>query len=77
MIHFPIEKKREFNKNTGLLDIVIKSPCPYGERDLQTDNCYDGSGLNKCPYFIKYDWVNYNGHIVCNHPEKKIQGELF
>ena len=54
--------------------------CPFGERDLQNDVCYSGSGHNRCPYFIRYEWCNeHNGHIACKHPpvQKYRQLELF
>ena len=52
--------------------------CPFGERDLQNDECYNG--VNKCPFFIRYEWCNeHNACIACNHPPvpKAVQLELF
>lgn len=41
-----------YDKNTGRR---IQEQCPFGERDLKTDECYSGMGKNRCPYFIKYE----------------------
>ena len=52
--------------------------CPFGERDLQTDECYSGGGHNRCPYFIRYEWCNeHNGCIACKHPPIDRQLNLF
>lgn len=54
--------------------------CPFNERDLTYghNECYSGSGKNRCPYFVKYDWDKHFGHIECTHPqiEKYHQGEF-
>ena len=71
MTHFKPELKREYNPETKLWDKVTYHPCPFGERDLQNDECYSGSGKNRCPYFVKYDWEQYNGEVICKHPPKK------
>ena len=54
--------------------------CPFGERDLQNDECYSGNGRNRSPYFIRYDWSDeHSGYIACNHPPKPkyVQLSLF
>lgn len=54
--------------------------CPFGERDLQNDECYSGGGHNRCPYFIRYEWCNeHDGCVACTHPPKPkaVQLELF
>ena len=71
MDFIPIELDRKYNPKTGRCDIVTYSPCPYGERDLQKDECYSGNGKNRCPYFVRYDWEKHPGCIACNHPPKK------
>ena len=44
------------------------TPCPFGVRDLTSDECYSGSGRNRCPHFVRYE----NGDtIVCGHPPKQ------
>ena len=73
MDFIPIEVagSRKYNPVTKLYDDVKYTPCPYGERDLQKDECYSGNGKNRCPYFVRYDWENHPGCIACNHPPKK------
>ncbi len=54
--------------------------CPFGERDLQNDECYSGNGRNRCPFFIRYDWSEeHSGCVACNHPPKPkyVQLSLF
>lgn len=54
--------------------------CPFGERDLLNDECYSGNGVNRCKYFVRYDWNKHSGCVACSHPvpEKKcVQLELF
>jgi hypothetical protein len=52
--------------------------CPFHERDLTRghDECYSGSGANRCPYFVRYDWSEHPGCIACTHPPVT-QLELF
>lgn len=78
MTHFKTELKREYNEETKCYDKVTYHQCPFNERDLQNDKCYNGNGHNRCKYFVRYDWGKYYGEVICNHPEvKAIQGELF
>lgn len=42
-----------------------KTRCPFGVRDLTKDECYSGNGQNRCKYFVRYDWGEHAGHIVC------------
>lgn len=53
--------------------------CPFGERDLSYghNECYSGSGKNRCPYFVKYDWNTHQGCIECTHPTEKIPADRF
>lgn len=53
--------------------------CPFGVRDLSSDECYSGSGRNRCKFFVRYDWEKFYGCIICNHTkeETKLQLELF
>ena len=54
--------------------------CPFGERDLNNDVCYSGNGVNRCKYFIRYDWSEeHSGCIACSHPPiaKCVQLSLF
>ena len=39
--------------------------CPFGVRDLTQDECYSGNGKNRCKYFVRYDWGEHSGCIVC------------
>lgn len=51
-----------------------KTPCPFSVRDLSCDECYSGSGCNRCKYFVRYD----DGiDVICNHPPKQEQLPLF
>lgn len=75
MTHFQYELKREYNPKTKCWDIVTYHPCPFGERDLQNDECYSGNGQNRCPFFVRYDWEKYKGHVICNHPPKKTKSQ--
>ena len=70
-------RKTEDLKN--LKNLYPDGQCPFGIRDLNNDECYSGNGKNRCKYFVRYDWENFYGCIVCNHPEKKKieQLELF
>lgn len=72
----PVEISRKYNPKTNLCDIVEYSQCPFGIRDLQNDNCYDGNGKNKCQYFVRYDFTSGTVCVVCNH-KKVEQLELF
>lgn len=68
MEFIPIEKSRKYNPVSKCWDDVEYTPCPFGERDLQTDECYSGNGKNRCPYFVRYDWETHPGCIACKHP---------
>lgn len=56
--------------------------CPFKVRDLVNDECYSGSGQNRCEWFVKYDWEHHHGCIACNHPvdvqknENNLDGQL-
>ena len=69
--------KREYNPETERWDKVTYAPCPFGVRDLQNDECYSGNGVNRCKYFVRYDWEKHEGCIACSHPEKENQLTLF
>lgn len=69
--------KREYNPETERWDKVTYAPCPFGVRDLQNDECYSGNGVNRCKYFVRYDWGEHEGCIACSHPEKENQLTLF
>lgn len=60
---------------TGFLHME-KSQCPFGVRDLTRDECYSGSGRNRCPHFVRYDWEQHPGCIACNHPPVDPQREF-
>ena len=59
--------------------------CPFGERDLRTDECYSGMGKNRCPYFVKYEHLfsdetpdgRCQSYIVCTNKHKDTQLTLF
>lgn len=69
--------KREYDPETEMWDKVTYAPCPFGVRDLQNDECYSGNGVNRCKWFVRYDWENHAGCIACSHPEKENQLTLF
>ncbi len=66
MTFIPIEISRKYNPATGFNDDVTYTPCPFGVRDLQNDECYSGNGTNRCKYFVRYDWDKHKGCIACN-----------
>ena len=50
-----------------------RNQCPFGERDLKHDRCYDGNGKNRCPFFQRY----IDGKIIkCKHKPKELQLEF-
>lgn len=50
-----------------------KTVCPFGVRDLSKDECYSGSGLNRCSYFVRYVWGDpvHNQTIECTCDKAK------
>lgn len=54
-----------------------KRICPFGERDLDNDECYSGGGRNRCKYFIRYDWDEHSGCVACTHPPINNEPTLF
>lgn len=41
--------------------------CPFKVRDLSTDVCYSGNGVNKCKFFVRYEWcTEHDGTIKCS-----------
>lgn len=52
---------------------VQKHKCPYGYRDLNNDECYSGNGVNRCKYFVKYDWEKHYGLVACTHPINNVE----
>lgn len=50
MTFIPIEVSRKYNPATDMYDDVTYTPCPFGVRDLQNDECYSGNGKNRCKY---------------------------
>ncbi|MBQ3836173.1 MAG: hypothetical protein II814_03490 [Treponema sp.] len=78
MTYIPIDKPGAPNIQdpaTGLWH-TERSQCPFGVRDLTSDECYSGSGRNRCPYFVRYDWEQHAGCIACNHPPVEQQREF-
>lgn len=59
------EAAREYNPETDMWDAVTYTPCPFGVRDLQHDECYSGNGNNRCKYFKRYDFEKKYTRIVC------------
>lgn len=61
-----------------------KLQCPFGIRDLSPvdperpygvahDRCYNGNGVNKCKYFVKYDFEGDNSPcIICTCDKPKV-----
>lgn len=58
---------RRYNQKTGLWDDVKYSPCPWGLRKLEdgSERCYYGNGVDRCKYFVRYDWEQHAGCIAC------------
>ena len=56
--------------------------CPFGVRDLKHDECYSGSGQNRCEFFVRYNWgvsgkANEGGFVECTcDREEDISGQL-
>lgn len=57
--------------------------CPFGIRDLSTDECYSGMGRNRCKFFERYahEWTDdYSGkcrsYIVCRGTVDMLQQEI-
>ena len=54
-----------------------KRECPYGVRDLEKDECYSGSGKNRCKYFVRYDWSDeHAGYVACTRNIRKLRALL-
>lgn len=59
--------------------------CPFHERDLHNDHCYDGMGRNRCKYFVRYEHIlsgespdgRNHSYILCTNKHKDTQLSLF
>lgn len=75
---FPIWNESTRCKTEDGFYRVDHNQCPFGERDLLDDECYSGNGVNKCHWFVRYDWNKHCGCVACSHPHKTLkQLELF
>lgn len=42
--------------------------CPFGIRDLDKDDCYNGDKRTMCPHFVKYNWLDPNDtYVECSY----------
>ena len=55
---------------------IDKKECPFKERDLKNDCCYNGIKEDRCKYFVRYDWDKHYNHIECTHPPIKDSQQL-
>lgn len=81
MTYVQIELSRKYNPQTKCYDDVKYSPCPFGLRKLENgaERCYYGGGRDMCPHFVRYDWEQHYGCIVCtcNLPRVDEHGQKY
>lgn len=81
MTYIQTELERKYNPETDRYDDVKYSPCPFGLRKLEdgSERCYYGNGVDRCKYFVRYDWDKHYGCIACscNLPRKDEHGNIY